>query len=157
MGIGGVGENNQELIMSDKKKDWDEIPSLDGLQMDWDYSGQDALAKRRFERLSDGDMTSIFEVKNVPVRVATSDFTADGILSDISGGGVAVVLRKELAIGQHVKVGFFLGRQKIVSQAIVKQSIQIQSGYKIGFQFDNIKEEDSRYINGLYASKALNR
>ncbi len=140
-----------------EKKDWDEIPSLDGLQMDWDYSGQGPLAKRRFERLTDGDMTSIFEVKNVPVRVATSDFTADGILNDISGGGVAVVLRKELAIGQHVKVGFFLGRQKIISQAIVKQSLQIQSGYKIGFQFDNIKEEDSSYINGLYASKVLNR
>lgn len=157
MGIRVVGENHREWIMSEKKKDWDEIPSLDGLQMDWDYSGQGPLAKRRFERLTDGDMTSIFEVKNVPVRVATSDFTADGILSDISGGGVAVLLRKELAIDQHVKVGLFLGRQKIVCQAIVKQSIQTQSGYKIGFQFDNIKEEDSSYINGLYASKVLNR
>ena len=79
--------------MSEKKKDWDEIPSLEGLQMDWDYSGNDSLGNRRFERLTYGDVTEIFEVKAVPVRVATPEFTIDGTLSDISGGGVAVILK----------------------------------------------------------------
>ena len=142
--------------MSEKKKDWDEIPSLDGLQMDWDYSGSGPLGKRTFERLTFGEVTEIFEVKAVPVRVATTGFTIDGTLSDISGGGIAVTLKKPIEAGQKAKVGFFMGRRKIVSQVLVRQSVQVQNGYKIGFQFENISEEDSAYINGLYASKVLN-
>lgn len=143
--------------MSDKKKDWDDIPSLDGLQMDWDYSGNDSLGNRRFERLTFGDVTEIFEVKAVPVRVATPEFTVDGTLSDISGGGVAVILKKALEVGQEAKIGFFLGQRKIVSRVVARQRTKIQSGYRIGFEFKGISEENSSYINGLYASKMLSR
>ena len=143
--------------MSEKKKDWEEIPSLEGLQMDWDYSGDDPLGKRRFERLTFGDVTEIFEVKAVPVRVATTGFTIDGTLADISGGGLAVTLKKPLEAGQEAKIGFFMGRRKIVSQVVVRQVAQVQNGYRIGFEFKNISEDDSAYINGLYATKTLNR
>jgi c-di-GMP-binding flagellar brake protein YcgR len=141
--------------MSEEKKGWDDIPSLEGLQMDWDYTGENPLGKRKFQRMDNGDVRSIFEVKAIPVRVATGDFTIDGTLNDISGGGLALILKRALAVGQRVKLGFFLGRQKIVSQAIVRQCAPITSAYKVGFEFHNIKEEDSQYINGLYASKAL--
>ena len=143
--------------MSEKKKDWDEIPSLEGLQMDWDYSGNDSLGNRRFERLTYGDVTEIFEVKAVPVRVATPEFTIDGTLSDISGGGVAVILKKSIEAGRQAKIGFFLGRRKIISRVVVRQSAEIQNGFRIGFEFKDIPEEDSTYINGLYATKMLSR
>ncbi len=143
--------------MSEKKKDWDEIPSLEGLQMDWDYSGNDSLGNRRFERLTYGDVTEIFEVKAVPVRVATPEFTIDGTLSDISGGGVAVILKKSIEAGQQAKIGFFLGRRKIISRVVARQRAEIQNGFRIGFEFKGISEDDAAYINGLYASKVLNR
>ena len=143
--------------MSEKKKDWDEIPSLEGLQMDWDYSGNDSLGNRRYERLTFGDVTEIFEVKAVPVRVATQEFTVDGTMSDISGGGVAVILKKPVEAGQQAKIGFFLGRRKIVSRVVARQRAETQNGFRIGFEFKDISEEDATYINGLYASKMLNR
>ena len=121
--------------MSEKKKDWDEIPSLEGLQMDWDYSGNDSLGNRRFERLTFGDVTEIFEVKAVPVRVATQGFTTDGTMSDISGGGVAVILKKSVEAGQEAKIGFFLGRRKIVSRVVARQRTEIRNGFRIGFEF----------------------
>ena len=143
--------------MSEKKKDWDDIPSLEGLQMDWDYSGNNSLGNRRYERLTFGDVTEIFEVKAVPVRVATPELTIDGTLSDVSGGGLAVTLKKPLEEGQQAKIGFFMGRRKIVSRVMVRQAVEIKSGYRIGFEFQDISDEDSSYINGLYASKVLNR
>ena len=143
--------------MSEKKKDWDDIPSLEGLKMDWDYSGDESLGNRKFERLTFGDVTEIFEVKALPVRVATTGFTTDGTLSDVSGGGLAVILKKPLEAGQQAKIGFFMGRRKIVSRVVVRQVAEIQNGYRIGFEFKDMSEEDSGYINGLYASKVLNR
>jgi hypothetical protein len=143
--------------MSEKKKDWDEIPSLEGLQMDWDYTGNDTLGNRRFERLTFGDVTQIFEVKAVPVRVATQEFTVDGTMSDISGGGAAIILKRSLEAGQEAKIGFFLGRRKIVSRVVVRQKAEVNNGFRIGFEFKGIAEEDAAYINGLYASKVLNR
>jgi hypothetical protein len=143
--------------MSEKKKDWDEIPSLEGLQMDWDYSGNDSLGNRRYERLTFGDVTEIFEVKAVPVRVATPELTIDGTLSDISGGGVAVILKKSFEAGQQAKIGFFLGRRKIISRVVARQTTQIQNGFRIGFEFKDISEADATYINGLYATKMLSR
>ena len=143
--------------MSDKKKGWDELPSLEGFQMDGDYSANDSLGNRWFERLTFGDVTEIFEVKAVPVRVATAGFTIDGTLSDISGGGIAVTLKKPLEEGQQAKIGLFMGRRKIVCRAVARQTAEIQNGYRIGFQFKDISEEDSTYINGLYSSKVLSR
>jgi len=141
--------------MGDDKKDWDDIPSLDGLQVDWDYTAETDLGKRRFERLSVGDVSAIFEMKKVAVRIATSTFTADGSLSDISGDGIAVILRKKVEVGSYVKMGFFLGRQKIVAKAIVRQVSRVADGYKTGFQFYEMKPGDAEYINSLYASKVL--
>lgn len=143
--------------MSEEKKGWDDIPSLEGLQMDWDYTAETPQGKRKFQRMDNGDVRSIFEVKTIPVRVVTGDFTIDGTLNDISGGGLALILKKSLAVGQQVKIGFFLGTQKIVSPAIVRQCVPITSGYRVGFEFRQIKEEDSQYINGLYASRVLKR
>jgi len=143
--------------MAEKKSNWDDIPSLEGLEMDWDYDGDGAHAKRRFERLTFGDMTDIFEVKAVPVRIATEGFTLDGTLNDLSGGGIAVTLKKPVDVGQSARIGFFMGRRKILSRAVVRQVAPVAGGYRVGFQFEDLKEDDSTYINGLYASKVLNR
>ena len=143
--------------MTDKKMSWDDIPSLDGLKMDREYKVDTPLGKRKFERMSAGDMTSILEVKTIRAKVVTGKHTVDGQLSDICAEGMALILTNDLSVNQYVKIGFFLGKQKIISKAVVKQSVPVQNKYKVGFQFHNINEEDSKYINSLYAAKRLNR
>lgn len=143
--------------MTDKKKSWDDIPSLDGLKVDREYKVDTPFGKRKFERMTAGDMTSILEVKTIRAKVVTGKHTVDGQLSDICAEGMALILKNDLSVNQYVKIGFFLGKQKIISKAVVKQSVPVQNNYKIGFQFHDINEEDSKYINSLYAAKRLNR
>ncbi len=143
--------------MVDIKKNWDEIPSLDDLKMDWEYKAESPLQKRKHERMTSQDVASLLGVRPIRARVATGRQTIDGLLSDICAGGMALILKSELSINQYVNIGFYLGKQKIVSKAVVKQLAPAQKNYKIGFQFQDINEEDSRYINSLYASKRLNR
>ena len=143
--------------MTDKKKSWDDIPSLNGLKVDREYKVETPLGKRKFVRMTAGDMTSILEVKTIRAKVVTDKHTVDGQLIDICADGMALILKNELYVNQYVKVGLFLGKQKIISKAVVKQSVPIQSNYKVRFQFQNINEEDSKYINSLYAAKRFNR
>ena len=143
--------------MAEKKKSWDEIPSLDELKMDWDYKADTTLGKRKHERMTNQDVASLFGKKTIRARVATDKQTIDGTLSDICAGGMALILNREFSVNQYVKIGLFLGKQKIVSNAVVKRATPVNNSYKVGFQFHNINEEDSRYINSLYASKRLNR
>lgn len=143
--------------MTDKKKSWNDIPSLDGLKVDREYTVETPLGKRKFERMTAGDMTSMLEVKTIRAKVVTGKHTVDGMLSDICADGMALILKNELSVNQYVKIGFFLGKQKIISKAVVKQSVPVQNSYKVGFQFHDINEDDSKYINSLYAAKRLNR
>jgi len=143
--------------VTDKKKSWDDIPSLNGLKVDREYKVETPLGKRKLVRMTAKDMTSILEVKTIRAKVVTDKHTVEGQLSDICADGMALILKNELSVNQYVKVGFFLGKQKIISKAVVKQSVPIQSNYKVGFQFHDINEEDSKYINSLYAAKRFNR
>ena len=145
------------MIVTDNKKSWDDIPSLDGLRIDSEYKADTPLGNRKHERMTAGDMTSMLEVKTIRAKVVTGKHTVDGLLSDICADGLALILKNELSVNQYVKIGFFLGKQKIISKAVVKRSVPIQNNYKVGFQFQDINEEDSRYINSLYAAKRLNR
>ncbi len=150
-------EDSRWLIVTDKKKSWNDIPSLDGLKVDREYKAETPLGKRKCERMTAGDMASILEVGTIRAKVVTGKHTVDGLLSDICADGMALILKNHLSVNQYVKIGFFLGKQKIISKAIVKQSVPVQNNYKVGFQFEDINEADSKYIHSLYASKRLNR
>ncbi len=143
--------------MSKEEKSWDDIPSLSGLEVDWDFSPENPLGKRKYIRMNEDELTTLFEVKVVSVRVATEIFNATGSLNDISEGGISINLKKDLAVNQRVKVGFFLGKQKIISRAIVRRATRIKNCYSIGLQFQDLSEKYSRFIAGIYGSKILKR
>jgi hypothetical protein len=143
--------------MFDTQKTWDDIPSMAGLEMEWDYKFESPLGKRKHERMTSQDVASLLGVRKIRAKVATGKKTVNGLLSDICAGGMALILSKDLFVNQDVKIGFFLGTQKIVSRAVVRQSVPVKKDYKVGFQFQDINQEDSNYINGLYASRRLNR
>ena len=143
--------------MTEKNRERDDIPSLDSLQIDWGYEAKKPQEKRNLARMSAKYVSSLFKTENIQVRVVTETLNLDGFLNDISSGGISIILKEQLAVNEFVKIGFFLKKQKILSGAIVKHSAQIKEGYTIRFQFQNIKEEYSQYINGLYSAKILNR
>ena len=141
--------------MSDKKS-WDEIPSLDGLGVDWDYKPNNPLGKRAFVRVQKGDLHTLFEARQIMVRVADGRVDTKGTLNDISEGGISVNLRNKLTVGLLVNVGLFLGSQKVISKAEVRRVEEAEGMFKTGMAFVDLSGEAKKYIAGVYAAMVLN-
>ena len=48
------------------KKSWDDIPSLDGLSVDWDYKAREKVDNRSHSRLDAGSLQQLFETGAIP-------------------------------------------------------------------------------------------
>jgi len=139
--------------MTEKKTSWDDIPSLDGLQVDWEYRPDNPLGKRAHERMKDVELYPILDVKSIPVKVVANNYDARGCLVDLTPAGLAIRLDSELAEDRLAKVGFFLGRQKILSKTKVKYSRKSGGQYITGMSFEGHQDEYLNYIKGIFASK----
>ena len=137
------------------KKSWDDIPSLDGLSVDWDYKAREKVDNRSHSRLDAGSLQQLFETGAIPAKLAIAGETLDARLVDLSKGGAALSLDRSLAIGQPVKTGFLLGPAKILAKGTVRHVKQDGDRYIIGIQFAALNEGSADYIAGLYASKVL--
>ena len=136
-----------------KKTSWAEIPSLEDLQMDWDYEPENPLGKRLSARLLKKDLQEMFEVDHVPVKIVSEKFDRKSSLIDISTTGLAVLLDVEFKVGTLLRLGFFLGRHKIISKGIVKNSSGIEGKYRTGIEFLNLEKEHASFITCLNSSK----
>ena len=139
----------------EKKMNWDAIPSLEGLEIDWEYSIRKGADKRAYVRLNLDDIGQLFEAREIAVKVATVQQMHSGVLLDISTGGMAAQLAVALEVNQQVKVGFFLGTVRIVAKGQVRHVQRHGNGYKIGIQFVDLDTASRDFIGGLYASKVL--
>jgi len=139
--------------MAEKKPSWDDIPSLEGFEVDWDYEPKNPMGKRAHIRMKDTELYPVLNVNTIPVKVAANDFEEKGYMEDLTPAGMAVTLPSMLAEGKPVMVGFFLGEQKIVSKAIVKNVREVEGKYITGFVFENLNEDYANFIAGLFASK----
>ncbi len=138
-----------------EKKKWADIPSLEELEVDWDYKPKNPQGKRAFVRMSDRDLARMLDCQNVLVKVATADANITGSLRDICEGGLAVNLKEKLVEDQTIKVGLVLGEEKIISQALVKHVQQRDREYTAGMMFVDLGAATKKYISGIYASKIL--
>lgn len=143
--------------MTQKAIRWDDIPSLDGVGVDWDFNPTTSLGNRAFVRIAIDDIPRIFSVSKILLKVATIEQTYMAQLLDISAGGLAMLMPVPLKVEQPVKVGFYLGAAKIISKAIVRHAVQINNQYKAGVEFVDLDSESAGYINGLYASLVLKK
>lgn len=139
--------------MTKSKADWDNIPSIDGLGVDWEYEPESPLGKRDLVRIESKDLKTILGVKIIPVKVVAQGYEGKGSLVDIAQGGIAVLLDASLAESQPVKLGLFLGKQKILSRAVVRSVDKQKGGYRTGMEFVGLQEEYATYIAGLVSSK----
>jgi hypothetical protein len=136
-----------------KKASWAEIPSLEDLQIDWDYQPENPLGKRSSVRLLKKDLQDMFEVDHVPVKIVSSKFDGKSSLIDISTNGLAVLLDIKFKVGTLLRLGFFLGRHKIISRGIVRNSSGIEGDYRIGIEFVDLEKEHTSFIACLNSSK----
>ena len=139
----------------EKKSRWDDIPSLEGLGVEWEYKPETALGKRTFVRINAADLSGLFEVKEIFVKIATAQKTYTGRLLDISKGGISLSLPVSLADNLPVKVGFILGSVKVISMAVIRHTRQEGTLYTTGIKFIDLNNDTAEYIGGLYASKIL--
>ena len=72
----------------DEKKSWDDIPSLEGLSVDWDYTTQTRIDNRSYSRLDAGSLQQLFETGAIPAKLAIAGETLDARLVDLSKGTV---------------------------------------------------------------------
>jgi len=139
--------------MTKEKTSWDDIPSLEGLEVDWQFEPENPLGKRAWVRMESCDLYSLLGVKSIPVKVVSKNFEGQGYLTDIAKSGLAVLLDTQLSQNQQTKIGFFLGKQKIVSRAIVRNVRDQQSRYRTGMELVDLAKEYESFIVGLISSK----
>jgi hypothetical protein len=101
---------------------WDKIPSIPNLTVDWDHEPDTSLGKRLWKRLVQQDLQSLLGTSSTPVKMITADTEIKGRLVDISQKGLGVLLEDGLPVGKSERVGFRLGKETIVSQAVTKNS-----------------------------------
>ena len=139
----------------EKKVSWDDIPSLDGLGVDWEYQPETLLDKRAFVRLGMGAVCRLVEVREIVVRLVTPKQQYEGPLVDVGAGGCALSMPVLLAIDSPVKVGFFLGSAKIISRGLVRHANAEGGRFITGIQFIDLAPASAEYIAGLYAAKVF--
>lgn len=137
------------------KKSWDDIPSLEGLEVDWGFKPLNKQGKRLHARLAQKDLAGFLDSERIPVKVATSKSVQDGTLFDLCEGGVAVELKQGLAEEEAVRVGFFIGSEKIIAQALVKHVRRSAENYRVGMKFVGLDRTAREYILSLYAARVL--
>lgn len=138
-----------------EKKGWGDIPTLEGVEVDWDYCPSCRDGKRLHKRLTSIDVAHIYGSRHVPVKMAAATAGFDATLRDISEGGLGVELGKRLDEYQRLKVGFILGGEKIVAGVQVRHVRCDNNRYIAGLQFINLEPSIRKFIAGMYTSKVL--
>lgn len=143
--------------MTKEKSAWDQIPSLEGLEVDWQYTPENPLGKRSWLRMADKELLEVLGVKRIPVKIVSKNFEETGVLLDVSQGGCSVVLKERLSEGQTLRLGFILGKEKVISKAVVKNVARRAGGFRIGIAFVELDKAMQDYIAGLMSSKVLQK
>lgn len=137
----------------EKKKSWDDIPSLEGLEMDWEYTTESSDNRRSSPRLHMEAVAKLFEVKEILVKIATASQTHTARLLDLNEGGACLEVPVRLEVLLPVRVGFFLGQMKIISKAEVRHVRKQGERYATGVKFIGLDKETAAYLRELHGAQ----
>ena len=142
--------------MTKEKINWNDIPSLDGLEVDWQFEPENPLGKRAWLRIANIELFKLLGVKNIAIKVVSRNFEGKGTLVDLAQSGLAILLDTKLAESEQVKVGLFLGKQKILSRAVVRNVRDEGGRHRTGIEFVGLNKEYESFIAGIIASVSYN-
>jgi hypothetical protein len=135
-----------------EKKNWDDIPDIQGLSVDWEYAPENPLGKRSCPRLKNEDLQPLLNSNAIMVQVATKEFSTKGVLVDLSQKGAAAFLQHKINPKTIIKFGTMLGQHKFITRGIVQNASLSGKGYRTGIEFVGISKEDQAFILGLHSS-----
>jgi hypothetical protein len=142
-------------MMIKENKTWEEIPTLQGLEVDWRYQPERSSDKRVWQRIAARELHSILGVKNIPVKIVMDSFQETGALVNVAPGGMAVLLKTKLKEGQRLKVGLYLGKRSVISRAIIRKIRYLEGSFGTGIEFLNLDKESQGFISGMVTSKVF--
>lgn len=128
---------------------WDKIPSIPNLTVDWDYTPETSFGKRLWKRMVQQDLRSLFGIDSTPVKMITAETEIKGRLVDISQKGLGVLLEDGLPAGKMGKIGFRLGKETIVSQVVTKNSRRLSVNHRVGLEFVGLNRKMEDYLADL--------
>jgi len=138
--------------MSEKKTTWKDIPSIDGLEVDWSYEPDTPLGRRTKMRLLKDDLQNLLGKGHVAVKLLASGAEYKASLMDISQLGLAVYVDEDLPVDLPIRLGLVLGTQKIIAKALVRNSARYERGFRVGIEFADLDMESEIYIAELISS-----
>jgi|GEM_PF-6412453 len=130
------------------------IPLPAGMETDRVDQPDSSHGKRAYARMNEKELAHLFNGQRIVVKVATVEATLTGSLHNIGEGGLAVRLDQRLAENQAIKVGFFLGDEKIIAGAVVKHVQGRNHRYTAGMKFIGLGPIERQHLAGLHAAGA---
>ncbi len=139
--------------MNKNEKNWDNIPSIEGLGIDWEFEPENPLGKRAYVRLTKKDLHVLFQKKEIPVKLISEKREARALLVDVSQGGVSLHVKDaKWENSQLVKLGFFLGSQKVISRGRIRNVREDKGRVLLGIEFVGLPDTNHEFLSGLYSS-----
>lgn len=139
--------------MSEKKSSWDDIPTINGLEVDWQFEPDSSQDKRTKVRLLQEDLQNLLGKKHVGVKVAAKNSEYNASLMDISQIGLAIYIKEAIQVDTPLRFGLLLGKQKIIAKALVRNTIPYEEGFRVGIEFVDLDIDSENYIAGLVSSR----
>ena len=116
---------------------------------------QKPFKKRCYARILEADLSSLFNAKEIIVKIKTFNSTFTEHLLDLGEGGLAVSLPALLSENLPVRVEFSLGKKKIIASADVRQARIVGTRYITGMNFVELARKSAEYIDGSICIHAL--
>ena len=132
---------------------WENIPSFEGLEVDWGFEAENSMGKRSYSRLTVDDLRQLYKNNDIPVKLVSERGQCTAFLVDLSQGGIC--LRTKLSHSENtelVKLGFILGEQKVISRGRIKHIRKENDWTILGIEFVGVSGENQDYIARLYSS-----
>lgn len=139
--------------MSTDNSGWENIPSLEGLEVDWEFEVENSMGKRAYSRLTLDELRNIYKHQDIPVKLVSQRGQSTAYLVDLSQGGIS--LRTKLSHSENselVKLGFILGEYKIISRGRIKHIRKDKEWTMLGIEFVGLTGMNQEYIAQLYSS-----
>ena len=93
--------------------------------------------------------------ESIAVKIVSRKIDQTGSLVDISPAGLAILLNDTtLTVGSLIKIGLNLGKEKVLSKAVVRNVCSLNDKNRIGLEFLEPAEKDVSFITGLMYTKA---
>ncbi len=144
--------------MGEEKRSWDDIPSLEKLEVDWEYEADEQFGQRAYSRMTAEELSLLFSLKSsrIPVRVTTGKDQLTAYLLDLSQGGMRLKTKKaELNDNELIKVGFALGPKRFISKGRIRNITHQENSISFGIEFVGLDTDDDKFISVLYSSVRL--